>query len=148
MKVKDIMTRDVITLKPEMSVKEAAGMLFKLQISGLPVVDEEGRVVGMFTEKELLTMVLPSYIEHVEGLTQLFGEESLEKKFARADSIKVSEIMRKEVVCLDEDTDIAEAAKIMITKKARRIPVLRENKIVGIIARGDIVRELVKKAGI
>lgn len=148
MKVKDIMTKKVKTLSPDISVKDAAIKLFELQISGLPVVDNGNHVVGMFTEKDLIKMVLPAHIEHVEGLTQIFGGEALEKKFARADNIKVSEIMRKEVVCVDEDIDIAEVAKIMIMKKVRRIPVVKDNKLIGIVARGDIVRELVRKVGI
>jgi len=142
------MTREVKTLSPDMSVKDAAVKLFTLQISGLPVVDAENRVVGMFTEKDIIKMVLPSNIEQVEGLTQLFGGEALEKKFARTADIKVSEVMRREVICVDEDTDVAEVAKMMIVKKVRRIPVVRDNKLAGIVARGDIVKQLLKKEGL
>ena len=144
MKVKDVMTREVTTLSPQMSVKDATGMLFKMQISGLPVTDEEGHVLGMFTEKDLIRLTLPSYVEHAGEFVYLLDTNGFAKKSAELDKMKVSDAMRKEVICVGEDTPLAEVARIMITKKVRRIPVLKDDKLVGIVARADIVREILK----
>lgn len=148
MKVGDIMTKDVITVSNISTVKDAANLIFRLQISGLPVVDENEHVVGMITEKDLIRMALPSYIEQVGDLSYLPHFEPFDKKLAHADKIKISDIMRKDVICLTEDVDVVEAARIMITKGIRRIPVLRDKKLVGIICRSDIVKEIVKRSGI
>ncbi len=147
MKVKEIMTKDVITLKPDVNAKEALEILFKRQISGLPVIDEEGKLIGMFTEKDILTYTLPSYIEKVGRFIYEENPKSTRKKLADLSNINVSQIMRKDVVTVSEDTTLCEVARMMLTKKARRIPVLNNSgKISGIIARGDIVRALVKEA--
>ena len=148
MKVSELMTKEVITVSPAMSVKDAAKLLFSLQISGLPVVDEEKHVIGMITEKDIIAMALPKYIDQVGDFAYLLDTEPFNRKIAEADKVLVKDIMRKEVVCVTEDTPMPEVAKLMIVKKIRRIPVLRERKLVGIIARSDIVKEIARRAGL
>jgi len=149
MKVSELMTKEVLTVSPEMSVREAAKMLFAREISGLPVVDENKRVVGMITEKEIIAMALPKYTEELRDFDIILNEEPFQKKVADADKIKVKDIMRREVLCVNEDVSVAEVARLMIAKKQRRIPVLdKEKKLVGIIARADIVKEIAKETGI
>jgi len=148
MKVKDIMTRDVITLSPDMSVKESMEKLFKLHISGLPVVDENKKVIGMFTEKNLIRLTLPSYVEQAGEFVFLMDIEGFDKKSSELEKIKVRDAMRKEVICVDEDTPFVEVARIMITKGVRRIPVLnKDGTLVGIVAREDIVKQIMEKCG-
>ena len=147
MKVKEIMTKEVVTLTPDANAKEALEILFKRKISGLPVVDNEGKLLGMFTEKDILTYTLPSYIENVGRFIYEENPKSTKKKLADLSNIKVSQIMRKDVVTVSGDTTLCEVAHMMLTQKARRIPVLdNSGKISGIIARGDIVRALIKEA--
>ncbi len=148
MKVAELMTKDVITVAPEMSVKDAAKMLFSLNISGLPVVDEHKKVIGMITEKDIIAMAMPSYVSHLGDFAYLLDTEPFAKKIAEADKIQVRDVMRKDVICVTEDTPVPEVAKLMITKKVRRLPVLRGGRMVGIIARSDIVKEIAKKTGI
>jgi CBS domain-containing protein len=149
MKVSELMTKEVLTVSPEMSVREAAKMLFAREISGLPVVDENKKVVGMITEKEIIAMALPKYTEELGDFDVILNEEPFQKKVADADKIKVKDIMRREVLCVNEDVSVAEVARLMIAKKQRRIPVLdKEKKLVGIIARADIVKEIAKETGI
>lgn len=149
MKVSELMTREVMTIPPEMNVREAARHLFEKQISGLPVVDENRKVVGMITEKEIIGMALPKYAEQYGDFDVILHEEPFIKMIAEADKIKVKEIMRKEVLCVGEDVSVAEVARLMIAKKARRIPVLdKEKKLVGIIARADIVKKIARETGI
>jgi CBS domain-containing protein len=138
-----------MTIPPEMSVREAARHLFEKQISGLPVVDENRKVVGMITEKEIINMALPKYAEQYGDFDVILHEEPFIEKIAGADRIRVKEIMRKEVLCVSEDVSVPEVARLMIAKKARRIPVLdKDRKLVGIIARADIVKKIARETGI
>lgn len=146
MKVKEIMTRKVISVKPEDNVLDSLNTLLMMQISGLPVIDEKGMVVGMFTEKEILAKVLPSYVESVGVFRYEDNPKAVKLKVAALGSLKVKDLMRKEVVTVDEDTALCEIARIMLTQKARRIPVLSAaKKVVGIVARIDVVKALFKE---
>ena len=147
--VKDLMTREVMTVAPDMSVKDAAKLLFEKEISGLPVVSPDNKIIGMITEKDLIAMALPNYLEKLGDFDFILDEEPFIKKIADADKVKVKDIMRKDVLCVSEDTPIPEVARLMIIKKVRRIPVLdKDKKLAGIIARADIVKEIAKKTGI
>lgn len=143
MKVKEIMTKDVISLKPDESVRSALDILFKMRISGLPVIDNNGKLVGMFTEKELIAKILPSYVKNVGRFVYNENPKAIRQKIIGINELKVKDIMRKEVVTVDEDTTLCEVAHLMLMQKARRIPVYNKAKdVVGIIARGEVVKAL------
>ena len=143
MKVKEIMTKEVTSVSPETNAKDALDLLQKLQISGLPVIDKDGKLVGMFTEKEALSLILPSYVEKVGRFMYQENPKAVKQKVLTLRAMKVKDIMRKNVVTVAEDTALCEVARIMLTQKARRIPVLdKEKKVAGIVARGDIVKAL------
>jgi len=147
MKVKDIMKRDVASLKPEDNALEALNLLFKRQISGLPVIDASGRLLGMFTEKSVLSHVLPSYIEQVGTFIYEDDPKSTKKKFTELNTLKVGKLMKKEVLTTTEDTALSEVARLMLTEKARRLPVIdKTGRVVGIVARCDILMALAKEA--
>lgn len=148
MKIKEVMTKDVVSIKPDDNTKEAIELLFKMRISGLPVIDEKGKLVGMFTEKDVLAHILPSYIEKVGRFIYEENPKSTKKKFIELQNFKVSQLMRTDVVTVNEDTALCEVARIMLLEKVRRIPVLdKEKKVVGIVAREDIVKSYAKEAG-
>ena len=147
MKVKEVMVKEVDSLSPDISVKEAMDILLKRKISGLPVIDTAGKLAGMFTEKNILSYLLPSYIEKVGRFVYEENPKATKKKLAELCQIKISQLMRKEVVTTTEETALCEAARIMLTQKARRLPVVdKERKVVGIIAREDILRAMNKEA--
>lgn len=149
MKVKEIMTRDVKSISPDTNAREALGLLEHLQISGLPVIDSNGKLVGMFTEKDILSYILPSYIEKVGKFIYEENPKATKRKFLELDNIKVSRIMRKDVVSTTEDTTLCEVARIMLIQKARRIPVLNKNgDVLGIVARCDVLKALAKESGV
>jgi CBS domain-containing protein len=108
---KDIMTRDVITASPAMTIKEAAKILIQQQISGAPVLDMKGQVVGVVSEADIVA----NKGRHVE------------------------DIMSKKVYSVAEETPVEEIAQLMTTHKVSRLPVLRGEKLVGIVSRADIV---------
>jgi len=143
MKVSQIMTKDIISIAPEASAQEALSLLDKMKISGLPVLDQNKKLVGMFTEKEIIARILPSYVENVGDFKYEENPKSVRLKVLSFVDLKVREVMRKEVVTVDEDATLCEVAHIMLMQKARRIPVLNKQKqVVGIASRGDLIKAL------
>jgi CBS domain-containing protein len=111
MLAKEIMTRDIIMVKPQMTVKQLAMLLIKNQISGAPVAAEDGKILGIVSEADILA------------------------KKAR----QVKGIMSTKVVSVNEETPVEEIAQLMAMHKIKRLPVMKGNKIVGIVSRADIV---------
>jgi CBS domain-containing protein len=111
---RDIMTRDIITVSPTMSVKQAAMTLIKNQISGAPVRGKNGKIIGVVSEADIV------------------GKKGRD----------VQAIMSKKVVSVSEETPIEEIAQLMTTHKIKRLPVMRGDKIVGIVSRADIVNAI------
>jgi CBS domain-containing protein len=148
MKVKEIMTKEVVSLKPEENIKDALTLLFKMQISGLPVIDAQGKLVGMFTEKDILNNLLPSYIEKIGSFIYEENITSIKNKFRHLANLTVAQLMQKKVITVDEDTNLYEVAHLMLTQKVRRIPVLdKAKRVIGIVAREDVVKTYAKGAG-
>ena len=146
MKVKEIMTKDITSITPDTNASEALELLLKMRISGLPVLDEKNKLVGMFTEKEVLSAILPSYIEKVGRFMYQENPKAVKQKTLAFRHLKVKGVMRRTSVTLDEDTTLCEVARIMLTQKARRITILNKAKeVVGIVARGDVVEALFKE---
>jgi CBS domain-containing protein len=117
-----------------------------MRISGLPVLDEKNKLVGMFTEKEVLSAILPSYVEKVGRFMYQENPKAVKQKTLAFRHLKVKDVMRRTSVTLDEDTTLCEVARIMLTQKARRTPVLNKAKeVVGIVSRGDVVEALFKE---
>ncbi len=137
------MTKEVNHISPDMDATAAIALLQKMQISGLPVVDENNKLIGMFTEHEILSNILPSYIQNVGAFVYENSPKVIKDKVNAFSGLKVRDIMRKDLISVNEDTSIYEVARLMLTKKARRIPVVnKDNQIVGIIARVDLVKAL------
>lgn len=143
MKVGEIITKKIVSVSPETNAKEALDLLMKMQISGLPVIDANNKLVGMFTEKDILSAILPSYVERVGRFMYQENPKTVKQKATALINVKVKDLMRSEVITVDEDATLCEVARIMLTQKIRRLPVFNKNKeVVGIIARGDVVRAL------
>jgi CBS domain-containing protein len=147
MKVADIMTKEVKSISPDTNVIEALDLLFEMEISGLPVIDERGKLVGMFTEKDILTGILPSYMEKVGSFIYQDNPKALKQKIINMRGVKVKEMMRRNVITVNEGANLCEVARVMLIQKARRLPVLNEaGEVVGIVSRGDIVKALFQES--
>jgi len=147
MKIKEIMEKEVVSVKPDDTVRDALIFLFKMRISGLPVIDAQGKLVGMFTEKDVLSYILPSYIEKVGRFIYEENPKSIKKKFMELDKVKVSQLMRRDVITTDEDAALCEVARIVLTQKTRRLPVVdKSGRVVGIVAREDVVKAYAREA--
>ncbi|MCU0651848.1 MAG: CBS domain-containing protein [Candidatus Omnitrophica bacterium] len=143
MKIREIMIKEITSLSPEMSALDAWDVLQKMKISGLPVIDDKNKLVGMFTEKEILVKILPSYMEAVGKFVYDENPKAVRQKVSLLAKMRVREVMRENVITVNEDTVLCEAAHVMLTQKARRTPVLNQNQEVsGIVSRGDVLKAL------
>lgn len=150
MKVKDVMTPDPVTIGIDATVGETAGLLRKNRIGGLPVMDGD-RLVGIVTETDILSLLkvgdlsedlwLPSPLEIVEvPIREFINWEKTRQALADISGSSIREVMSGEVISVDENTDIEEAAALMLSEGIARLPVLRGSRLVGIVTRLDIVR--------
>jgi len=153
LKVKDIMTRQVVTVTPDTTVKDAASLLAEKDISGVPVVDG-GKLVGIFSESDILRsikmmkkdirMVYPS----ISPLGIAFQEEVTQREileaYGEAGKIPVREVMTSEVVTVSPEMTINDAILRMRDRGINRLPVLDKGVLVGIVTRGDVIKGLAR----
>lgn len=147
MLVKEVMTRDVITVTPDNSVEDCSRILFENNISGLPVVTEEGEVVGMVTEGDLIRRAArikaPGYLEILGGQIFLGNPNKFVEEIQRAMSYRAGDLMTDKVVSVSPEDTVEDAATKMVEKGVSRLPVLdNNNSLVGILSRRDIMKSL------
>ena len=147
--VREIMTTAVVTAKPETTVRELADILAKNKISGVPVVDDEGRVLGMVSEADIILqdadLHFPYYIQFLESVIYLQSVHKFEERFRKQIGSKVSEIMTEEVVSATPEATVREVATLMADRNVNRLPVTENGRLVGIVTRGDIVRAIAQQ---
>lgn len=154
MKVEDVMTKKVITLKPGQTIADAVNELSEHGISGAPVMDDKGKTVGMVTESDILKalktrsksiqMVYPSLSVVSVAFVETDSIKETIEAFTEISSMKVSEIMVKDYIFAEKGTDLAKVVEIMGLKGINRVPVLDSGKLVGIVSRADIIKGLAK----
>ncbi len=146
-KVGDIMSKDVITVTPETGLRELAEIFSEKHINGIPVVSEEGEVLGVVCASDLVDQNRPLHIPTVffilDSVIPLENPWRLHKDFKRLTASKVEDIYSRPPVCVDPEQDVAEAAAIMSKRKYYTIPVVQEGKLVGVIGKSDIIKSLV-----
>ena len=146
MKASEIMSKKVITVKRDTTIEDIAHILTDNNISGVPVVDDENRVVGMVTEKDLLYKDIephfPPVIEILGGLIFLKGVKKYNEELRKLVATKAEDIMTKDIITADEDMTVKRIAELMIEKEVNRLPVLKDDKLTGIISRADIVKSM------
>jgi len=144
MKVSEVMTRDVIVVRPQTTVRDIAALMVQSRISGVPVVDGEGRLVGVLSETDLLHRAeTGTEKRHKWWLGALIDDDQLAREYAAAHARRAEDIMTKQVVTVDPDADLAFVADLLDRRKLKRVPVVKDGRVVGIITRGDMVRALV-----
>jgi CBS-domain-containing membrane protein len=148
-KAKDIMTRDVITVKTDTTIEDFARILMKYQINGTPVVDDNGNLKGIVTENDLISKNSRLHIPTILRLFDAFiplGTSRLEVEIKKMAASTVAEICTRDVTTIDEETSVEDIATIMTEKKIHLLPVLKEGKLVGILGKKDIIKSIAGEA--
>jgi CBS domain-containing protein len=147
MKVRDVMTPRVISIETDAPVMRAVRLMLQNRISGLPVVGSKGELVGMVTEGDFLRRgELGTQRRRGRWLEFLIGPGRLADDYVRSRGRKVEEVMTREPVTVTEDTPLDEVVRLMERHRIKRLPVLREDKLVGIVTRANIMHALVSLA--
>lgn len=144
MYIKDIMTKDLVTVGVEDTVETCSNLLFKHNLSGLPVLDENGKLVGIITEGDLIRRETrikgPPVLEILGGLFYLESPKKFIHELKSIMGQKAGEVMTKKLITIDPDSTIEDAATILVEKKIKRLPVVdKEGNLVGIVSRRDIM---------
>jgi len=143
LKAKDIMTEEVITVKPETTIEEFARLLMKRQISGAPVVDDKGKIVGIVTENDLISknsrLHIPTILRLFDAYIPL-GTSKMESDIRKMAASTVEDICTKDIITVDEEASVEYIATIMTEKRIHILPVVREGKLVGIIGKKDLIK--------
>src|SRR4030066_702855 len=145
---RDVMIKKVITINKNESVEKLSELLVKNKISGVPVVDDSGKLVGIDTEGDLSVkdadLHFPRYFKLLDSIIYLESLNKFKRNLTKYLGTKVEDIMTAKVRTVNEDTPINEIADIMLDSRVNRLPVMdKKNKLVGIITRADIVKTMV-----
>jgi CBS domain-containing protein len=148
MRAVDVMVRDVVIIRPDTDVAEVIRLLAEHDVSALPVVDPAGNLVGVLSEADLIHRVeigtekrRPWWQEAVTGASTLATD------FAKSHGKKVDEIMTSGVISVSEDTPLSEIAALFERKGIKRVPVVRDGKLVGIVSRSNLIQALASAVG-
>lgn len=141
MKAQDIMTRDVVTIKPNASVHEVATLLAKHRISGIPVTTAGKRLLGIVSEGDLVERAEvgaePKSKWWLEGFS---NAQAMAGRYVKAHGMTVADVMTRQVATVRPDADLDEVANILQAHRVKRVPVVQDGKLLGIVTRSDIVR--------
>lgn len=145
--VADVMTRDPIVVSPQTPLKEAIQILVERRISGLPVVDNTGKLVGVLSETDLMWQETgvspPAHIMFLDSVIYLENPAKYERELHKALGQTVGEVMTPEAITIKPEKPLREAAAIMHDRSVRRLPVVDSTgTVIGILTRGDIVRAM------
>lgn len=147
MRAADVMTRRVITISRDAQVSQAVRLMLQNGISGLPVVDQHGHLVGIVTEGDFLRRTETGTERHRPSwLEFLTSSGRLAEEYAHAHGRKIEEVMSQNLHTVSEDATLEEVVRTMERKHIKRVPVLREGKLVGIISRANLLHALASAA--
>ena len=148
MKAMDVMVRDVIAVTPDTSVVQAARLLVENDISALPVIDDDGRMIGIISEADLMRREeigtekrRPWWLEAMTPATTLANE------FAKSHGKRVAELMSQQVVSASEDMPLAELAALLERHQIKRVPITKDGKLIGVVSRSNLVQALASSKG-
>ena len=143
MKAADVMVRDVITVKPDDKVADAIELLSTYDISALPVVDDNGKIVGILSEADLIQREeIGTQTQHQRWLEAILPASKLAEEFAKSHGQRVDEVMTTHVVAASENTSLSEIARLLEKHRIKRIPIVENGVLVGIVSRSNLIQAL------
>jgi len=148
---KDIMTKDVVTVTPDTSIEELSTLLVSNEISGAPVVEASGAIVGMVTENDLISrnkrLHIPTVVSFLDAVIYLESSKKFAEDVKRLTATKVGDICARKVVTITADTTLTDIATIMSEKNVHLLPVVASGKVIGIVGKRDVVKAVAQQAG-
>jgi CBS domain-containing protein len=146
LKVKDIMTKELITVSPQTEIAIAAKILLERRINGLPVIDDSGKLVGILCQSDLVaqqkSIPIPSVYTLLESYIPLTSLKRIDKEVKKIAALKVEQAMTPKPVTVGPETDIEVVARLMVDRKYHTLPVMEGDKIVGIVGKEDVLKTL------
>ena len=142
---KDVMTREVVTVKPDTAVQDIAQLLYSQRISGVPVVDAQEKVVGMVSEGDLMSHVgaIGDAPPKRSWWLRLLGDApDTAESYTRSHGRTAQDVMSRKVLSVSEDTPLGDIARLLEKNRIKRVPVLADGKLVGLISRANLLRGL------
>ena len=148
MRAIDVMVRDVVTVRPDTDVADAIKLLAEHDVSALPVLDKDGNLVGVLSEADLIHRAEIGTEKHrpwwLEAVT---GASTLAEEFAKSHGKKVGEVMTDGVISVAEETPLSEIAALFERKRIKRVPVVKDGKLVGIVSQSNLIQALASVIG-
>ena len=146
MRAKDVMTEDCVCIDVKESVYDAAEVLLSARVSAVPVVNDKGEVVGIVSEADLVRRAEIDTAPHKSWLSRLMDTEaSAAHDFVAARTRRISDVMTRKVVTASEDTTLRELVDLMERHNIKRVPIVREDVLVGIVSRADVLKALLSR---
>ncbi|WP_448872132.1 CBS domain-containing protein [Desulfobulbus propionicus] len=149
LKARDIMTCNVITVTPHTTARELATLLLDNKISGAPVVDEAGKVLGVVTESDLIfqnkKVHLPTAVAILDAFFFLESPTKMGEELKKMAGAKVGDICSQQLISVSPETELEELATLMAEKKIHTLPVMDNDRLVGVIGKSDIIRTIARR---
>jgi len=147
MRAHQIMTRDVVTVSPHATIEEAAKIMLRMHISGLPVMDDAGALVGMVSESDFLRRSeIGTGRKHAAWLKFFMGPGRAAEEFVHERGRKVEDVMTQRVICVGEDATLDKLVHLMERNDVKRLPVMRSKALVGIVTRSNLLQAVASLA--
>ncbi|HET6421306.1 MAG TPA: CBS domain-containing protein [Geobacteraceae bacterium] len=145
---RDVMTTDIVTVKKETTIRELAELFTSRRIGSIPVVDDNGALIGIVSESDLIeqdkNFHIPTVISLFDWVIYLESEKKFEKELRKMTAQTVGDIYTGDVETVSPDTPVSDIADIMSRKKIHSLPVVEGKKMVGIVSRIDLIRTMIK----
>ena len=149
MRAKDVMTAPAVVVAPETAVEEIARLLLKRGISAVPVIAADGRLAGIVSEGDLMRRVESGTERTRSWWLSVFGDvDAQAREYAKSHGRRAADVMTRRVVSVAEDATLAQIAELLERQRIKRVPVLREGKVVGIVSRANLLHGLASQAAV
>jgi len=148
MKIRDVMTKDVVSITPEAGIRQIFNIFLQKGFGGVPVVDKDTKIVGMVTKNELLSVILPDYFGMIEDFLFIDDFGALEEELENLPELKLfvaEDLMIRDVITIEAEASLLKAPVLMHKHNVRHLPVVENEKLVGVITRSDILKALIER---
>lgn len=142
MTIRSIMTTNVITVRETAPLSDVARIIAERHLSGVPVVDDSGRMVGIISERDVLREMHPMFHHLMDSPTPNLAHSARDEGFEDISQVATGTVMTREVQTITPDTSLMEAAALMFLWHIRRLPVLEDGRLVGIVSQGDVYQAI------